>query len=79
MSNLKYRVTKYMIRQSEVVSGYNLLSNHKYLHTSIPDLITHHVIIQRLFDLFKNITIKKLTKFIYYCNFHLECETEYIY
>lgn len=68
-----------MIRQSEVVYGYNLLLKHKYLHTSIPDSITHPVIIQRLFDLFKNITIKKLTKFIYYCNVHLECETEYIY
>lgn len=79
MRYIKYRITKYMIRQSEVVSGFNLLFKHKYLHTSIPNSITHPIIIQRLFDLLKNISIKKLTKFIYYCNVHLECKTEYIY
>lgn len=53
-----------MIRQSEVVSGYHLLTNHKYLHTSLPDSIKHPLIIERLFHLFKNVTIKKTTKFI---------------
>lgn len=68
-----------MIRQSEVVSGYHLLTNNKYLHTSLPESIKHPLIIERLFDLFKNLTIKKLTKFIYYCHVHLDFETEYIY
>lgn len=64
MNNLKYRIKKYMIRLSEVVSGYHLLTNHRYLHTSLPDSINHPLIVERVFDLLKNVTLKKLTKFI---------------
>lgn len=64
MNVYRFRLTKYMVRQSNVLSEYYLQTNKKIFETQLPPTITQHIG-TKLLVLFKNLTLRKLVKFIY--------------
>lgn len=67
MNVYRFRLTKYMVRQSNVLSEYYLQTNKKIFETQLPPTITQHIGTE-LLVLFKNLTLRKLVKFIYNLN-----------
>lgn len=67
MNVYRFRLTKYMVRQSNVLSEYYLQTNKKSFETQLPPTIPKHIGTQ-LLVLFKNLTLRKLVKFVYNLN-----------
>lgn len=69
MNVCRFRLTKYMVRQSNVLSKYYLQTNKTIFetHDQLPPTITQHIGTE-LLVLFKNLTFRKLVKFIYNLN-----------